>query len=487
MSTMKRGTIILFLVLLLSLGIVAAEEDIEFTVIDSTTNLQPEEIGEYQLQLENLGSRELNIQISADPYVGLSTSDFEYVFVEPEYLILSGHETTTVNVTIKLKESVTRQKRYQTYITATALNYDLEEDYDLQVFAMPPESAVKITLSETPNKIGPGSQLVIDMILKNMVDQDLTNVDVYVTSQFFSDQQTIELFEDQEKELQFAFNIPKTAPAEEYEYNIRLYNEDLLLSSATGTFVVDENLNVTKYIEVINGFLYTKKIITLTNNGNSVVNDYYEHEISKIESWFTAYSIEPNYDDELGTPTWTFSIAPEEQFVLEANEDYRPLVVGIIVLVLLGLIAYYVFVKRVTVKKEAFKLKYSTDGISDFKVLLHLKNSTNKTIKDVSVVDVLPKLIQPKTNFGTLHPNGIERGDKGIRMMWKIPELVSGEERIISYEVEAQFQVIGDITLPNTTVKYKSASGRVIHIRSNSVNVIHGIVEKFREAVGSKK
>ena len=111
---MERGTIILFLVLLLSLGIVAAEEDIEFTVIDSTTNLQPEEIGEYQLQLENLGSRELNIQISVDPYVGLSTSDFEYVFVDPEYLILSGHETTTVNVTIKLKESVTRQKRYQT-------------------------------------------------------------------------------------------------------------------------------------------------------------------------------------------------------------------------------------------------------------------------------------------------------------------------------------------------------------------------------------
>jgi len=239
---MERGTIILFLVLLLSLGIVAAEEDIEFTVIDSTTNLQPEEIGEYQLQLENLGSRELNIQISVDPYVGLSTSDFEYVFVDPEYLILSGHETTTVNVTIKLKESVTRQKRYQTYITATALNYDLEEDYDLQIFAMPPESAVKITLSETPDKIGPGSQLVIDMVLKNMVDQDLTNVDVYVTSQFFSDQQTIELFEDQEKELQFAFNIPKTAPAEEYEYNIRLYNEDLLLSSATGTFFVDENL-----------------------------------------------------------------------------------------------------------------------------------------------------------------------------------------------------------------------------------------------------
>ena len=484
---MKRGTIILFLVLLLSLGIVAAEEGIQFTVVDSTTNLQPEENGEYQLQLENLGSHELNIQISADPYAGLPSSDFEYVFVDPDYLILEGHEVTTVNVTIKLKEDVTRQKRYQTYITATALNYDIKEQYDLQVFAMPPESAVKTILSETPQRIGPGSQLDIDMILKNMVDQDLTNVDVYVTSELFNDAQTSELFEDQEKSLQFTFNIPKTAAPEEYEFNVRLYNDDLLLSSATGSFIVDENLNVTEYTEVVRGFLHTVRIITLTNNGNSVVNDFFDDQVSTVEGWFTTYSIDPNYNDELGTPTWTFSIGPEEQFVLEANEDYRPLVVGIIVLILLGLIVYYVFVRRVTIKKEAFKLKYSTDGISDFKVLLHLKNSSNKTIKDVSIVDVLPKLIQPKTNFGTLQPNGIERGDKGIRMMWKIPELVSGEERIISYEVEAQFQVIGDITLPNAMVKYKSATNRVIHIKSNSVNVIHGIVEKFKESVGASR
>ncbi len=484
---MKRGTIILFLVLLLNLGIVAAEEGIQFTEVDSKTILQPEELGEYTLLLENLGSKELNVQLKADPYAGLASSDFEYVFVDPEYVVLEGHESVYVNVTMKLKEDIERQKRYQSYITAVVLNDEgFDVTYDLQVFAMPPASAIKVTVSETPQLIGPGSQLVIDMNLKNLIDEDLNNIDVYVTSDLFSDKQTIELFEEQEKDLQFAFNIPKTAPAEEYEYNIRLYNEEVLLSSATGSFIVDENLNVTEYIEIENGFLYTKRIVTLTNNGNSLVSDFYDEEVSTIESWFTTYSIDPTYSDDLGTPTWTFSIAPEGQFVLEANEDYRPLVVGIIVLVLLSLIGYSVFVKRVTIKKEAFKLKYSTDGISEFKVLLHLKNMTNKTIKDVSVVDVLPKLIQPKTNFGTLHPNGIERGDKGIRMMWKIPELVSGEERIISYEVEAQFQVIGDISLPNSTVKYKNLKGRIIHIRSNSVNVIHGIVEKFKEVVGSK-
>jgi hypothetical protein len=102
-------------------------------------------------------------------------------------------------------------------------------------------------------------------------------------------------------------------------------------------------------------------------------------------------------------------------------------------------------------------------------------------------VDVLPKLIQPKTNFGTLHPNGIERGEKGIRIMWKIPELVGGEERIISYEVEPQFKIIGDISLPNATMKYKTASGRAVHTRSNRVNVISGIVDSILGGKEKKK
>ena len=484
---MGRGIIIFLIGLLLAMGIVAAEEGIQFTEIDSKTILQPEELGEYTLLLENIGAKERNIQLSADPYAGLPTSDFEYVFVEPEYVVLSGHESIVVNVTMKLKDSVLRQKRYQSYITATTLNMEEEsQKYDLQVFAMPPESAVKITILNGQEKVGPGGQLVLGMNLRNMIDEDLNNIDVYVTSELFNDKQTIELFEEQEKELEFAFNIAKTAPAGAYEYNIRLYNEEELLSSATGNFIVDENLNVTEYVEETSGFLYTKRTITLTNYGNSLVSDSYDEELTKFESWFTTYSIEPSYEDDAGTPTWTFSIAPEEKFVLEAKEDYRPLVIGIIAVLLIGLIAYYIFVKRVTIRKEAFKLKYSTDGISEFKVLLHLKNSTNKTIKDVNVVDVLPKLIQPRPNFGTLHPNGIERGDKGIRIMWKIPELVSGEERIISYEVEAQFQVIGDIALPNATVKFKNQRGRIIHIRSNKVNVIHGIVEKFKEVIGSK-
>ena len=486
---MKRGTIIFLIAVLLTLGIVSAEEGISITEINSTTILQPEELGEYNLLLTNLGSKELNVQIQAEPYVGLPSSDFEYVFVTPSYVLLQGHEQVELKVEVKLKEDVLRQKRYKTYISASVLNYDNIDTatYDLQVFAMPPESPIKITLPENAQRVGPGSQLELNLLLENVINEDLSNVDVYVTSDLFDDKQTIELFEDQEKELEFGFTIPKDTEPLEYDYNVRIYYGEELRSSADGTFIVDENLNVSSYTETESGFLYSIKTTTITNNGNTIVSDSYDEELTTFESWFTSYSSEPSYNDEFDKPTWTFTLQPNEEFLLESKEDYRSLLVGIIVLLLLGVVGYYLFVKRVTLSKEVFKLKYSTDGVSEFKVLLHLKNNTNKIIKDITIVDVLPKLIQPKTNFGTLHPNGIERGDKGVRIMWKIPELVAGEERVISYEVEAGFRIIGDIALPRATVKYKNAGNRVIHTRSNGVNVVLGIIEKVMGNEEKKK
>ncbi len=484
---MKRGSIILFFTLLLMVGIVSAEEGIYFTEINSTTILYPGELGHYTLLLKNNGSQLLKLQIQAEPYVGLPSSDFDYAFVEPNYVELQGHEEVEVEVTLKLKDDAIRQKRYKTYVTAESLNLEQKysAQYDLQVFAMPPQDAIYVSLIDSTERVGPGGEFSVSLQLVNNLPQDLSNIDVYVSSDLFEDKQTLELFEEQEKEASFSFTIPQSSTPGEYSFNARVYYEEELSGSVGGSFIVDENLSVSQYNEVVTGFLYEMRTVTITNNGNTEISDNYELNPDFVESLFTSYSLDADYTDE--NPSWKYTLAPEEKFVLSSTEDYRPLVVGIVVVLLLGFMAYYLFTKRVTVKKETFKLKYSTDGISEFKVLLHLKNNTNKAIKDISVVDVLPKLIQPKTNFGTLHPSSIERGDKGIRMMWKIPELVSGEERIISYEVDAQFKVIGDISLPNATVKYKTGSNRVVHIRSNKAHVISGIVDTVEDEHPKKR
>ena len=484
---MKRGSIIFLFAFLLTLGIASAEEGVYFTEVNSTSILQPGEIGHYTLLLVNNGSSELQLQVQAEPYVGLPSNDFDYVFVDPNYVVLGGHESIEVQVDLKLKADVTRQKRYKTYVTANSLNVDgISAEYNLEVFAMPPKDPITVTLSGSTDRVGPGGQLEVNLHLVNNVPQNLNNIDVYVTSDLFDDKQTIELFQGQEKDLSFIIPIPRDSAPGDYPFSVRLYYDDELRASNQGSFVVDENLNVSTYVETTNSFLFTQSVVTIINNGNAEVSDIYDQDPTVFASWFTTYSLQASRD-ALGKPTWSYTLAPGEKFTLTTTEDYRPLPIAFVVLALLGFVGYYLFIKRVTIRKETFKLKYNVDGVSDFKVLLHLKNNTNKPIKDVTVVDVLPKLIQPRPNFGTLHPSGIERGDKGIRIMWKIPELLRGEERIISYEVEAQFKVIGDISLPRATVKYKNKGGRTSSTRSNSASVLSGVVDSVKDTLKKGK
>lgn len=485
---MKRGIFIVLLVVVLCSALTLAEEGISISEINASKQVEPGQTAVFNLLLTNDGSKEYTVQIQGDPYVGLPSSDFDYLFINPTIITLSGYEQKEITISTKLKSTALRQKRYKTYVTATALNHDgVSTTFDLEVFAMPPQSAITISLPSPETKVGPGGIFALKMTLKNNLQDNLHNIDVHVTSDLFNDQQTIELFKGQSKDLEFYLPISKDAAPKSYSYNVRIYFDKELQGSNQGTITIDENLNVSQHTEISSGFLYTERKTTFINNGNVEVSDSYFEEPSTVASWFTSYSLDPNYDDELGRPTWSFTISPSQSITITSKEDYRPLLFGIIALLLLGIIAYYLFIKRVTVRKEVFKLKYSVDGVSDFKVLLHVKNSTSKPIKDVTIIDVLPKLIQPKTNFGTLHPSGIERGDKGIRMMWKIPELVNGEERVISYEVEAQFKIIGEITLPNATVKYKNKSGRIIHVRSNSVNFLSGIAETVKKRFRKKQ
>ena len=265
---MKRGIIILFLALLLVGSIVSADEGVSFTEINSTTILYPGELGVYNLLLENLGSQQLKLQIKAEPYVGLPSNDFDYVFVEPTYVELQGHEQVEVEVTLKLKENVVRQKRYKTYITAETLNLEeaLSTQYDLQVFAMPPQDAISVSLTDSTERVGPGGEFSVNLQFVNNLPKDLSNVDVYVSSDLFEDKQTIELFQEQEKDASFSFSIPRSAAPGEYSFNARVYYDQELSGSVTGSFIVDENLSVSEYNEVIKGFLYEIRTVTITNN-----------------------------------------------------------------------------------------------------------------------------------------------------------------------------------------------------------------------------
>tara|TARA_Y100000310_G_C20601254_1_gene773171 strand:- start:751 stop:1482 length:732 start_codon:yes stop_codon:yes gene_type:complete len=242
-------------------------------------------------------------------------------------------------------------------------------------------------------------------------------------------------------------------------------------------------MDVSESVEDVSNFLYRDITVTKENNGNYIVGENYDLELGIIEKWFTRYSIRPTYKDDFGSH-WSFNLEPGEEYTINIKIDYRPLVIALIVIVVFILLMWYWMSKGVIIKKEVFKLKQTSEGISDFKILLHIKNNTNKTVKNIMLIEMLPRVINPLPKFGTLKPNNVQRGEKGVRMIWRIPELVKGEERIVSYDVEAKMKIIGQFMLPQAIVKYRTHRGRVLASKSNRLSVASGFLS---ESIKKKK
>ena len=475
---MKRGLLIL-LILILSLSIVSAS-DISITEINSTTIISPGEVGIYNLRVTNLDAYELNLQFQADPFAGLPSSDLDHIFIDPNIYTLVGHETVDIQVEMKLKGDSETQKRYQSFITAEALNKEVSEKYDLQVFAMEPEDSITVYLKDVPETISPGTDLIFNVGLTNNLDESLSNVEVYASSEIFEKQETIQLFSKQERDLEFIFPIETSTVPDDYTLNVRVYYDDEQEASESYDFTVELYEDVSETVEDVSSLLFREIKVTKENNGNAIVGESYNFGLTLIERLFVSYSIEPTYVDD-GTAYWSFNLDPDENFSLLIKINYRPVCIAIAVILLFGLVAMYWLSKGLVIKKSVFKLRQTTEGISNLKIMLHIKNNSNKTIKNVLLIDILPRIINPSTTFGTLRPSNIERGNKGVRLIWKIPELVKGEERVISYEVEAKMKVFGKFTLPPAMIRYKKPRGKVVNIRSNPLSLLSGYVEEIKK------
>jgi hypothetical protein len=479
---MKKGLLFILMVLL-CLGIASASS-ISIYEIDSTTIVEPGEVAEYNLEVSNLGAQELNLQIKGDPFVGLPSSYIEYVMVDLDGVTLEGHESVDVNVRIKVKEDAITQKRYKTYVTVEALNVEgVEEKYNLEVFCKEPDKEISMYIKDYPETIKPGTDYTITVALENNLQESLSNVNVYASSSLFEEYDTIQLFAGQERDIEFSFPIDSTSEPGNYELSVRVFYGEELQGSEEVDFAVDLNSDVSESVEDISKFLHRDIIVTKTNNGNYVVGENYNIDLGTIEGWFAKYSIRPTYKDSTGS-YWNFNLEPGEEYSIQIRVDYRPLVVAIIVIIVFILLMWYWMSKGVIIKKEVFKLKQTSEGISDFKILMHIKNNTNKTVKNIMIIEMLPRVINPLPRFGTLKPNNVQRGEKGVRMIWRIPELVKGEERIVSYDVEAKMKIIGQFMLPQSMVKYRTHRGRVMASKSNRLSVASGFLS---ESIKKKK
>jgi len=211
-------------------------------------------------------------------------------------------------------------------------------------------------------------------------------------------------------------------------------------------------------------------IITKKNEGNIVSTHRVETKYSLFKRVFTSTS--PKAKKESGKYVWELTLEPGEKTDIKINTNYRPLFYGLIIIVLFIVGMLFHIERSVVLKKRIFRIKEDSQGISEFKILLHLRNGKHFGLRDVKVLDVLPHVISATQDFGTLKPTTVQKGKRSVRMVWEVGDLDPKEERVISYKVRSKINLLGEVRLPAATVQFINQKGSVVELKSLKLRVI---------------
>ena len=322
-----------------------------------------------------------------------------------------------------------------------------------------------------PEEVDPRNPFDLKINLLNKNRLDIPELIITVESKLFSGETVTSLGPQEKKTEVFAVTYDKlTVP-----------QEDLLIvtvSADKGSFTTKKQVKVKEYsdlhVDEKAKRFFLKDIVSRVyfNEGNVVNTEAVVYGTALFNQIFTKTTPKAEVIKKDGQRmyTWKLSISPEGTQVITVVTNFRPLFF-IIILIILGVIGYYVFRSPLVITKEATVLNKEEGGISHIKVLLHLKNRSNKPAENVVIMDRVTHIAEVEREFshGTLAPEKILKHEKkGTVLKWSITMLEAYEERILTYKLKSRLNVIGSMKMPQATVKFKNAKGNTVKISSNT-------------------
>ena len=104
------------------------------------------------------------------------------------------------------------------------------------------------------------------------------------------------------------------------------------------------------------------------------------------------------------------------------------------------------------------------------KVLITVRNKTKRPLRGISILDTVPPVIKAPAEFGIIKPKQSQQTNQGTKMLWELPELGAGQERVISYKIETKMQVLGKLKLPGAAAKLKLKKRKFV-LKSSSCTI----------------
>ncbi|TKJ17818.1 hypothetical protein CEE44_04830 [Candidatus Woesearchaeota archaeon B3_Woes] len=212
--------------------------------------------------------------------------------------------------------------------------------------------------------------------------------------------------------------------------------------------------------------------VMFVNDGNTKFDGFAKLESPFYKALFTRTNpkAESFVEDGKRYLGWKVKLDSQETYNVVVKTNYIPL---FIVLVVLGVFFFYYFKFRspVIITKSVQNIVKTEGGITNFKVILHIKNRSKKPIDNVSIIDRIPDIadFDKEEGVGTLQPEKVVHTKRGIIAKWVINNLDREEETVIKYGVKSRLSILGKLPLPSTIAKFKDEKGEVKRSYSNKV------------------
>lgn len=335
-----------------------------------------------------------------------------------------------------------------------------------------------VPLVDVPEKIDPRSEFIVTVNMKNRDAENTTKFTILLDSYLIDEEFSVDLEPMEKRTATYSIKLdPNTAPQKDL-LKVTFMVDDIKLSP-----VIRRGLEIVGYAMVKeerseSGF-FLKRTTKLTyfNDGNEPETRHVEAETSFLQSIFTkaepkAFKIRKEGKEFLA---WDLSFDPQETKTLTYTVDYIPLAL-IIAAIIIGTVLYYLLRSPIVIRKEAFTIGTSEGGISEIKVLLHLKNRTDRSFEKAVLVDRIPDIVvvSKEVKPGTLPPTTVYRHEKeGTIVKWNLGAIEKREERIISYKIKSKLAILGGVRLPSGLLKFYDDRANALTTKSNSYRVAY--------------
>ena len=244
------------------------------------------------------------------------------------------------------------------------------------------------------------------------------------------------------------------------------------VSEFDSTFTIQPYTDITISSQKNSSFLKNTYTITVSNEGNSDGTHIHNVTMSQFDQLFTSTTPEAQAKttDGVSMLQWNISSPSQEQKIITYTTNYRPLAIGITALII-TIILYFLLRSPVIIKKETSGFTEDTDTL---KIRIHIRNRSSKDVHNVTVRDKLDGILQyvEADEIGYISPTYAKKKKSGqTSLRWDLNTLDSYEERVFVYEAKPRLDILGDLTLQRSQVRFEDDEGSVRITTSNTVSV----------------